>query len=594
MNPPPGKALSAFGNQYWIAMSTTEPNGTTENEQERLTDHYEMQYPRGAIHGNGYTFDLDDQHKPAPENVPEHRNIDDGSLYQTLRNYFYKNKDRRGEGIETDHHIVVDNDVRSPWTDSQIALVFRSSNWVAGTGDGTHWEYHLTLKQVGHDGTVRDKTPVHSLNINVVGHYQGLTYEDGNEYPFQNEGSHVMIQSTWDDSPEDHVERAKIVIEDAFDYDFDTDDIIPSSHTAANVEAHHRIHEDKSRDAVYTINQTKALLPYKDGSVDVLEEAKATEGRWNKVGFTSTDWGLLFENLNVLDGYKVGIKQYYPHDPDSSQGAFAHPKVEVWLEGRGEHDSLPSLSRYEEIEEDLQTILNAHMSWAGVNRAHLVEDPQYGGASNEEITVYVPTQRRTELANYYEDLDCQIAAEAQRPQTMLPYDIMLCVYQQNGVATYEDLKEYTGAAQRTLSRHVRRLAEVNGPDKPGILIRSQHGRMHIMVPDMLLDQMESVLNRVHTEDTPEDRKQRAAERHDKREQRARRPQNQSEPERQDDEWVEEMAPDSDSAAADPAEWERLSELPATRDVLDDLEDDHIQVDVRADAYVDFALDNPLE
>lgn len=481
-----------------------------------------------ASHGSTGAFVLNDRGRPAEDvgvDVPEYRNIPDGSAYQHARASWYAGD------VEPGEPVVLTTSYNPSWSDreDELGVILTPSRSHAGQGEGddyTAWyKYDVTIRQLDDDGELTDRTPAESLNLKLYPQVQGLVKKDGEPLTLPyGAGTRVQVQTTWVETTDEVVDRALDLLEHALAYKPEQTDVNPESVHFWKAEAHLRLDASKTDDVVHTIRQSTELLARNAAEVD--ETAEHDGNKWLEAKIKPTeDWHLLgFPDLDV----PILLKLYYPEDPDNVPFPFDQPKLEAAVAGkekvRDENGELVRRAipgeRLEEVLGVLREIVCTHLTWADVGPEDLVADDFLDGAAGEPYEFMYPEGRRSWLQDHFENLVPEIYREATKANTTLIYDI-LSVVSRRGTATYEELMRETGGSYRSVRRHVARLEEdVGGPDEPGILRRVRDACTFVAFSARALeDDAEDVLDEINPDDTIEDQRQRAEERREERQRR---------------------------------------------------------------------------
>ena len=490
--------------------------------------------PRGARHGGGGKFVLDDTDYPADAVAQKFdlgddgRQLRDGSVYQHARAAWYAHEDDLVQHPATGtQYAVLTRSYEHPAEDEadEYAVTLASSRWTAGTGTGDDYSpfytYDITVRPLEEDGSIAwDRTPPRSLSLKLEPQYEDLVYPDGNDFRVPHgEGTLVRVQTTWVDNSEEFLERAAHLLGHALNYGLRQSDVVDDSTGFAKGETHHRVPEELEGDIVHTLRQSQELLAKHDADVD--PGGQYEDSRWMVVRTKSDGWEKLgFPRLDA----DILIKLYYPDNVEHLDYPMNQPKLEVALEGKetvvdsetGQTtEKMVHWDRWDEIMTILDEILLSHLEWAGVDESELIADDYSDGADNPRIRWKHPEGRRHWLRQHYDDLVPALYREATRTRTDLVLDI-LDIVRRRGAVTYEDLVEETGAAYRTVREHVRRLSdEVGGESAPGILSRSRGAVTTVAFSSRYLEDLgEDAIDAVQAdrEDLTEDRQDRADDR----------------------------------------------------------------------------------
>jgi len=490
-----------------------------------------------ARHGGGGKFVIHDLDRPAEAvrqswSPGEHRNVPDGSAYQHARAAWYAHEDDLVTNHKGKSYAVLTRDYQHPEGDEAgtYAVTLRSSRWRAGRGTGASftpfYKYNLTVQPLDEDGEILwQSTPSRSLSVTLIPQVEGMVYEDGNDLEIPHgEGTFVDVQSTWVDQPEVMVQRASHLLGHVLDYQLESTSLNHDSLAFIKAEAHARFDEAKEGDVVHTIRQSQDLLA--EHSADISTEGTHENDRWIEAKLRTADWHKLgFPRFNA----PILLKAYYPDNPNWCEYPMDQPKIEVALNGKetvvddetGESSKqYVPWDRWEEVMAVLEEILLSHLEWADVGEEHLVADDYYDGADAPPLEFEMPVHRREQLRKHYESLVPAIYREATRLRTNLTYDILQAVRQAPGPLTYEQLVNRTGAAYRTVRKHVRRLADGLGGDGPGILERKRGAVTLVAFSSRFLEEIgQDALDQINPADTPADRDERADERRQQRDER---------------------------------------------------------------------------
>jgi DNA-binding transcriptional ArsR family regulator len=443
---------------------------------------------------------------------------DENTLYEHCRDLWF---DRIGRPEEQPEHGVVLATWNPEFLPGEYDLRFRSSRWKAGmsdeSGEWTQWhKYHLTLRR----RSDASKTPPISLNIVIEPQVRGLTYKDGNEVSLPyGEGTRVSIQTTYPDGPEEPVDRAFSAIDAVASGVVSREDYQPDTARLHKVEAHIRFDIGRKNAVVKTIDNTRDVLAFGgDADLDAHQtrsregyvETLLTSDRWDRLGFDP------IESDADADPSEQLLKCYQAGDWADRADAdpMHHPKLEAAMDG----GTVP-LSDYSAVLSSLRSKVVNHARWAGVTPADLVSDPFYSGPDAPREHYPEVGDRREDLRSVREDYQTPILQQATRVYTDAPHDIMQVLVAESG-ATYDTLEDRTGLARRSIQYHVKRFEDLGFVERIGKPV--------VVVFDSVavLDLAEDVMDSVHAEETPGDRRadlrERAEERREERKARAER------------------------------------------------------------------------
>lgn len=478
--------------------------------------------PQPAYHGAAGMFVLNDNRRPAADvgwNAGSGRNIPDGSAYQHARAAAYAlDDDRVRDPVDDKDRIVLSTDYDVQGVSH--AVVMTDSRWRGGTGTGDDyspwWKYDVTLKPLDEDGEVDwGRTPVEALSLKIQPQYPELVDSRGQDVgaPY-GLGSLVHVQATWIDDPYELVRRARDLLEDALNYDFDAHLVNDESLRFWKAEAHVRFTQEKLQDLVHTLRQSVDLMARHaaDFETDGIHE----DNEWLEAKVTSDDWEQLgFPHLNV----PILLKIYQSDGGEQAEYPFNQPKIEAALLGNPSGEKL-HFDRWGEVSQALEELVLSHLEWADVGAADLVEDDYFEGAAADPCEWEHPEGRRYWLKEHYESLVPDLYREATKANTTLVYDI-LGVVRRHGRVTYQTLMDETGAAYRTVREHVTRLSAMGGED-PGILKKVQDVETWVAFSSRYFEEdADDALDKVRPDDTPADREDRADDRRERRLERAR-------------------------------------------------------------------------
>ena len=342
-----------------------------------------------------------------------------------------------------------------------FALRFKSSGWKAGKETGTNgwrqwFKYHLTLRErvTDHRGRVRWKTPEVSLDIRIEPQVKDLTYRDGNDLslPF-GEGTHVWVQTTYPDGPNDVRDRTACALREVFDYDPGTVDL--DSERITKLECHIRFDADLTNETVECLENSKRLIHY-GGSADLKAWQERARAGWLEARIDTDRWDHLgFERAE----YKESMKIYRIGDwaDRSLSNPLHHPKLEAAYQGgSGTH---PRLSAWDRVLDRLQHKVTQQARWAGISSEDLIADPYYLGEYALVREYLSLSGRRDDLRAYYDDLRLPVLSEVSKESTRGPFDILSLLLEYDG-ATYDELEELTGLSRRTIRYHVKRFEDL--------------------------------------------------------------------------------------------------------------------------------------
>lgn len=404
-------------------------------------------FPEPATHGAGITF-----HYQSTE------------LYDQARDLW------RSEVSNPENQPVTVAEYQPDFLDrsGDFALRFRSSGWKAGRETGTNgwrqwYKYHLTLKERVTDdrGRVRWKTPEVSLDIRIEPQVSGLTYRDGNDLslPF-GEGTHVWVQTTYPDGPEDVRGRTACALGEVFDYDPGVVD--PDSERITKLESHIRFDVDRKNEAVECLENSKRLIHY-GGSAEVKAWQERARAGWLETRVNTDRWDHLgFERT----GYKESMKIYHIGDwaDRSPSDPLHHPKLEAAYQGgSGAH---PRLSAWDRVLGRLQHKVAQQARWAGISSEDLIADPYYLGEYARVRDYPSLAGRRDDLRAYYDDLRLPVLSEVSKESTCGPFDILSILLDYDG-ATYDELEALTGLSRSMIRKHVARFDELGFVERIG-------------------------------------------------------------------------------------------------------------------------------
>ena len=414
-------------------MSTIESTQTGSTDASKAT----FEFPEPVTHGAGITFHYDDL-----------------GLYDQHRDLW-----RSDVGDPAEQPITIAEYQPEFITRSgDFALRFRSSNWKAGKEGANGWrrwyKYHLTLRERVTDDRDQEhwNTPAASLNITIEPQATGLTYKDGNELtlPF-GEGTRVIVQTTYPNSPEDVLRRTNRALSEVFDYDSDAYD--PELGRITKLEAYVRFDESLMNSVIECTENSKRLIAYGGGGLNARQdrmeegyiEALLKTDRWDALGFENVGYS------ELVKVYRIGNWINRP-----SSDPLRHPKLEAAYNG-GE-TSHPRLSEWDDVITRLQHNVAQHAQWTGLKPEDLVADPYYLGEHAPVGEYPALDGRRVQLRQYYETLRDPIIAEVRNERTQSPFDVLSIMLEESG-ATYDELERLTGLSRSMVRKHVARFEE---------------------------------------------------------------------------------------------------------------------------------------
>lgn len=492
--------------------------------------------PAPARHGGNSSFLLADIKRdpdPVRRKWPlDGRPLPDGSVYQHARAAFLSHDEEERIEYNNSEYIVLNQDYEHPHPDEDgsYAVTLVSSPWVAGKDINddytTYYTYDITLQPVDSDGSIQwNRTPDRSLSIKLEPQHDDLVYPDGSsfEIPYC-EGTLVRVQATWVDDVAETIKLATKLLGGMLGYRLEVDDIYDGSASFSKAEVHHRFERGKEQHLVQTVRQSAELLTSHEADIDT--RGKYRDGKWMECWLQTDAWQKLgFPDLNA----QLSIKVYYADHPEKLEWPMNQPKVEVALEGKERvydeekneyvRREIP-MDRWNEVMAVLEEVLLSHLDWADVREEHLVADDYSDGPNASPIAFQKPEGRREWLQRHYESLVPPLYRHVTSHRTDLVYDILVALRDApDDVAglTYEQLVERTGAAYRTVRKHVRRLCEAGSDHGPGILERNRGAVTVVSWSSRYLEEIcQSPLDQINPGDQPEDRRERAEERRERR------------------------------------------------------------------------------
>ena len=525
---------------------------------------------------------------------------DDGSVYDRFHEVW---SERVGDRDNEPYVVgeVDPDDVRGltpPRHGREYVLELSSSRWKAGTGVGDSYsawyQYHVKLREIDSDGETY-KPPM-SLHLEILPQKDRLNYQDGNdlELPY-GEGTRVICSTTWAESALEIETRMVDALDAAIGVD--KRDLLRSrmndSRRVQKAEAHVRFDIGWKKQVIDSIRQSEELIAY-GGMSEIEAHRKRQREGWLEAVVDADRWHLLgFERTS----YDVEVKVYQaPGWAEIPREKYSHhPKLEASFSGvsRGK---LPHVDEWDEVMQNLRSVVSAHLEWSGVGREELVADDFFAGPLVDEYEYRHPEGRREQLRARFEEVATQVYREALKANTDAVYDILGVCVEHSG-ATYDMLEERTGLARSTIRGHIRRLQD------RGIVDRVGNPVLVVFPSRAVLYEAEEILDRVYPGDLAEDRNERAEERRERREE-AREADDDDSDDTDDsvsDDVLDEVDADDDeleevdvAAGADvddlstEPEWVSLPELPLDADQLAKaLERDHVQPDhvrIRTDPY----------
>ncbi len=494
-------------------------------------------FPAPARHGGNSTFVLEDIDRDADHvcqywEVPSGRHLPDGSAYQFARAVWYAVDDLE-EHEHTEYRVLSrDYDHPHPEQSGTYAVTLASSRWRAGRGTGddysAFYKYDLTLRPVDEDGSIQwGRTPDRSLSIKLRPQYEDLVQPDGSELTIPyGEGTYLTVQATWVEDVTETISLATRFLGSTLGYKLDVDDLATDSARFTKAEAHHRFSKSREQHVVQAVRKSAELLASNQADLDTRGQYR--DGKWMECYLQTDAWEKLgFPRLNG----EISLKVYYPDHPERLDYPMDQPKIEASLEGKiREYDEQKNefvrravpLERWEEIHAVLEEILLSHLAWADVREQDLVADEFSDGPEADLVAFQMPADRRDWLEQHYRTLETPMYRLATSHRTDLVYDILAAIRDAPNDAaglTYEQLVDQTGAAYSTVRKHVRRLCEAGG-DEPGILERDRGAVTVVSWSAQFLEEIgQEVLDRIHPEESPDDREERAEERRQQREER---------------------------------------------------------------------------
>lgn len=435
------------------------------------------------------------------------------------------------EGRDNGPHVAVE-DFTADWLpDADFALVLSRSRWKAGTGQGSSFkpafQYHVSLREwESAKDRCKLRKPALSFTSEIIPQFTDLVYQTGDPIhcPY-GEGTRLLCTTTWASKSKEVERRLYDGLGAVFGADsFTLDDRVDESRRIQSAEAHIRFHKHKMGAAIETLEQSKHLIAYGGHSRMDADQKYRNQG-WLEAVVDNNRWDLLgFEPQRFSTSLKIyRIKNWHKRPPDDP---LAHPKMEAWFEGVNS-GRLPHVDDWDEVLTYLRTIVATHAHWAGIERQDLIVDDFFEGPDAPKLDFELPTGRREMLRERYEDLATEIFREAMNPQTMAVYDILKLIAE-NGGATYDYLAEESGIARSTVRYHVGRLAE------KGVVARIGNPVIVLFESTSLKYEAEEILQKVHTDDIPQDREKRKEHRRAKRENRKESGSNDEEGESSDD------------------------------------------------------------
>ncbi len=399
--------------------------------------------------------------------------------------------------------------------DREYILEKTSSRWMAGTGDGddysAYYEYHLKLRERDEDGNTY--SPPMSVSVDIQPQDAGLVHPDGNalETPY-GEGSRVLCQTTWAESPAEIEARMLDVLGLAFGVDRDALELArdPESRRIMKAEAHVRFAIAKKAQVVETLEQSKELIAYGGDSKIDAHQKRQREG-WLEAVVDAERWWLLgFPREDFDIEAKVYQASSWANKPESDP--MHHPKLEASYGGARGDNAHPHADEWDRVMGTLRSVVSAHLDWSGVGRDDLVADDFQDGPGLDSYTYDHPTGRREQLRERYESVTTELYREATKASTSAVYDLLRAIAVDSG-ASYDTLEDRTGLARSTIRYHVRRLEDA------GVVERIGNPVLVVFPSIQVLEDAEDVLRRIYPEDQLEDLEERAQQRRERREER---------------------------------------------------------------------------
>lgn len=511
----------------------------------------EVAHTTPLTHGIRATFHLQDHHRAPPENVPEYRNVPDGSLYQQCRVAWLTAPDELRETYEdrygTEHEAVVLDDAPDfstvPDATEPTAIVLTSSNYKAGTGDGDdyspYYKYTLARRPINDDGEIQyNGSPKYTMTARIRPQYDHLVHQDGNalSLPY-GEGTSVRARVNYAPTHGAVFARMQDLVREGLGYAMDYGDVLRSddpdyfdvdaddlqhdgkadtneSRDLSRTEQYVRIHKSQMEEMQHTIQQSLDLIPSKGGRTQTIRSESDGEGRWLRYGFISQDWDLL--GYPDLGDMEIGLKVYV--DNPDAPAPFCHPKVEAWVAGTNGESLKWTPDDWAAINAVLREIVISHLHHAGIARHDLVADDEFVPAKRDETRAMHPTNRRKWLRNYYAELRSSVEHEARRTRTDLSRDILRALVYHGRDLTLSELADMTGAVKRTISERIRKMEQAGRDDEPGIVERSHSSECNVSMAREMRKYVRKVLDATHPGETWSDVQARAERRREDRRQ----------------------------------------------------------------------------
>lgn len=577
-------------------------------------------------HGVHGSFHLQDTDTEPPSDTPKFRDIPDGSLYQRCRLAWYRGEKHTQETQYGDREYVVLTDhpefATVPDTDADTAIILTSSDFKAGRGEGDEYrpfyKYHLARRPLDDEGEPRlTASPKYTITATIQPQYADMVYPDGNALTLPyGEGTAVKAHVNYAPGEGAIFARINDLVRQGLGYSLDYRDLLTAddpdyfdvdddelqhdgkartneSRDLSRIEQYARVAPEYMGELQHTLSQSLDLIPSKGGRTRTIESKTDSEGRWLRYGFITQDFDVLgYPDTGDLE---IGIKVYV--DNHDARAPYCFPKLEAWVAGTNGEPLKWNNRDWEAINAVLREIVISHLHHAGISESGLRADDEYEPARREHFRVKHPLDRREWLREYYADLKSSVEFEARRTRTDLSRDILRALVYEGRDLTLAELETRTGATKRAISNRVAEMEAAGDENEPGIVERVRSAETHITMAREMRKHVRTTLNATHPSETWSDVLERAERRRERRHELgssqftgdADDADDTADPTNPTGESDEPGSGDGDADAVDdpPATrplWKRLDETDGTRDDLDILPDEAIQVNVRARAW----------
>jgi DNA-binding Lrp family transcriptional regulator len=370
------------------------------------------------------------------------------AIYDSMRRLWrekIESPDNDGKTIET----------YSPsHADDEREIELSSSRWKAGSDPDTQfYSYNLRIQKDG-------KTPAQSLSIDILPQKDGMVYPDGNELKLPHgTGTRLKIQTSYPDGRDDVFRRANELLSTILD-EYDSDGIDRETAKITKFEKHIRFDREKMAAAVDCLYHSQRLIGWESMAEIKGRQYRQPEG-WDIWRFDASEWQRLGFTPPSGD-YKWSLKAYSAESwaKRSQDDWMHHPKLEAFYGGKNNsNESLPSIDKWDDIEEFLSHVVAEHSRWTGITRDDLIEDPYFPGSKADARKFKELEGRRDDLRAMYESMDSEVIRAIEGSRSDVPAHLLRMLVDQPRGILYSEISDELNISKETIRYHSKRLED---------------------------------------------------------------------------------------------------------------------------------------